>query len=1041
MKISFLLLGIFIFSLSFSQTGKKLDYRFSHLTTADGLAGNQILFMTQDDKGYIWIYSIFNGLQRYDGIRFQTFGEQFLNKENNTFEIHELTFTEGHLYVRMADEIYVFDPFRQKFNKVKYQDNSERISFFNANGEVWKIGSHSITIINKDGSKKLEQIFLNKISKTNPILLYDTVRQNYWFRQGNELIMLHGKSRKVFSSKNPEKNSLLSFLDPQKKLGISNMTIDEDDNFWISTWVGGLIKYNLATNQIREYNLAEVLKKEKHDVRKDPLGVTNFFTDNHKQLWVCTYGAGLLKYNNMTDRFDYMIFEKNNRNSIQYNYEQYALIQDKQENLWVGTDMGISIFNPYNEYFKTLRNEPGNVSSMPSNEIINSYQTRNRDLWVGTWGGGIAVYDSNFTFKKNYKFRSVVHNMVWCFAEDKKGRIWAGCQEGWIHRFNPVTTKFEKPFRILGNISTVTYAMSDNKGNLYFGYNNGNIAKWDANKDSFYLYKHRVLHNNRPVPIQLMLSVNQQSIWVTNGKFLYHLDPQKLLYTDSISLFSGKYTSNNIQWHSSFSLVNDSILLVASFKGKPGYINVNSKKFKELKIPEEIVRKRITDLERDENGKIWFTTGSNLYQFIPGPPSQLINYYIGNEIINGSFRQYGMLHLNANKHAIWTSSEIVIFNPKQLSTSKKGSKVNLPTITGLKVFDQYFLIDSLLLHNKPVSLKYNQNFITIEFAPLLYAMPYLQKYFYKLSGVNDNWVPDDGNFRASYTNLKPGKYIFSIKPESAFRDDQIVSFQIEITPPFYQTWWFYTAAILAAILIGIFLIKRRIQVIRKEAGLRQKVLETEMAALRAQMNPHFIFNCISAIDNLIQNDEKDKATTYLSTFAKLIRHVLDSSKNEVVPFYKDFDTIRLFIELERLRSNNKFDYKLAASSELIEGDYKVPPMLIQPFIENAIHHGLRNKPGQNGFLEIAAHVEKDLIIYSITDNGVGRARAAELNRINRPEHNSYGIQISRDRIKNFNRSKGMNNRQHLNDDLIITDLFEDDKPAGTSVCLKLKINS
>lgn len=262
---------------------------------------------------------------------------------------------------------------------------------------------------------------------------------------------------------------------------------------------------------------------------------------------------------------------------------------------------------------------------------------------------------------------------------------------------------------------------------------------------------------------------------------------------------------------------------------------------------------------------------------------------------------------------------------------------------------------------------------------------------------------------------------------------------IIIEPHFWQTWWFYTICGLAGFTTVYVIHRRRIKAVRSKALLKQQVMETEMAALRAQINPHFIFNSISAIDSLIQNNKKEDGTHYLARFAKLIRNVLDSSKNNTIPFHKDFETIKLFIELERFRSSNKFNYELKADDELLHSDFRVPPMLVQPFIENAIHHGLRNKEGGDKQLTVRATLKGDYIIYTITDNGVGRAKAEELKKINRPEHVSYGIQISRDRLRNFNHRFQFLHETDK-DDLSITDLYINDHPAGTRVRLKLKIS-
>ena len=235
------------------------------------------------------------------------------------------------------------------------------------------------------------------------------------------------------------------------------------------------------------------------------------------------------------------------------------------------------------------------------------------------------------------------------------------------------------------------------------------------------------------------------------------------------------------------------------------------------------------------------------------------------------------------------------------------------------------------------------------------------------------------------------------------------------------------------VVINIFLKRKneKLESEQKQAALQKKSLELEMQALRAQMNPHFIFNCLSAIDTLIHTGNADKATVYLSRFARLIRLVLDSLKNNLVPFQKDFETMQLYLELEQFRCNHKFSYSLMADSDLQHGDYKVPPLIAQPFIENAIHHGLLNKTDDNRKLEIMASLVEGQIVYSITDNGIGRRKAAVLKELNKPEHQSYGIDITRERVH-------LHNRNGLNTDVTITDLEEaDGKPLGTKAVVKI----
>ena len=341
----------------------------------------------------------------------------------------------------------------------------------------------------------------------------------------------------------------------------------------------------------------------------------------------------------------------------------------------------------------------------------------------------------------------------------------------------------------------------------------------------------------------------------------------------------------------------------------------------------------------------------------------------------------------------------------------------------------------MLFTNRPVNLSYQQNFLTIEFALLNFSNPQQINYYYLLDDVDKDWVNAGTKNIASYTNLQPGKYIFSVRAGDGNDSTEVTSFSIIITPPFWKTLLFKITVLAAACLLVFWLFKKRIKTIRHEAALKQKIAETETKALRAQMNPHFIFNCLTSIDNLIQMDEKEKATLYLSKFAKLIRSILESSASNAVPCWKDLETLQLYLQLESLRWDNKFAYSLNISDEILNGDYKVPPLIIQPFVENAIHHGLLNKIEADKKLQLDVFVSGNNIHYIIEDNGVGRIKAAAYKQLNKPAYPSMGMQITTDRIHLFNQDSN-------NGSVKITDLYNADNHAsGTRVEVELIIQS
>ena len=236
-------------------------------------------------------------------------------------------------------------------------------------------------------------------------------------------------------------------------------------------------------------------------------------------------------------------------------------------------------------------------------------------------------------------------------------------------------------------------------------------------------------------------------------------------------------------------------------------------------------------------------------------------------------------------------------------------------------------------------------------------------------------------------------------------------------------------------IIIAFVIYKNIQSNKKrtDAAFKQNIAEVQMRSLRSQMNPHFIFNSLNSIENYMLRNDKNKAVEYLNKFSSLIRIILNSGRIEFFPFIKDFEGIQLYVELEQLRFNNKFCYKTDVDAELMNGDYKVPSLLIQPYVENAIIHGLSQSEAPDLELKLAATLHDDYITYIIEDNGIGRAQSQKYKQHNKPGYKSLGMQLTQERIDIFNR------QQKSDGTVAIEDLYDEHgQAAGTRVKLTIK---
>jgi len=221
---------------------------------------------------------------------------------------------------------------------------------------------------------------------------------------------------------------------------------------------------------------------------------------------------------------------------------------------------------------------------------------------------------------------------------------------------------------------------------------------------------------------------------------------------------------------------------------------------------------------------------------------------------------------------------------------------------------------------------------------------------------------------------------------------------------------------------------------RQKIQSQKSKAELQMQVFRAQMNPHFIFNSLTGVEYFILQNDKRQASVYLNKFASLIRIMLSNSRKDVVPFADDLKTIKLYVDLELLRFNHNFCYMTDVDENLMENDYKVPPLLIQPFVENAILHGFASSEKKDLRLKISALRNGDYLIYTVEDNGIGRKESAANNALNKPNHQSLGLQITKQRIDIFN-------EQHKAESSInIVDLYDEFlHPSGTKVTVKIKM--
>jgi len=304
------------------------------------------------------------------------------------------------------------------------------------------------------------------------------------------------------------------------------------------------------------------------------------------------------------------------------------------------------------------------------------------------------------------------------------------------------------------------------------------------------------------------------------------------------------------------------------------------------------------------------------------------------------------------------------------------------------------------------------------------AYRYQQEYLeHKDSLTNQETKARLADFEVLYQAKQKEEKIALLQQENDIKNLQLKSSR--------QTNILYGVIFLSILSVLSLLFWQRSKQQRLETDKVKAELQTQV--LRSQMNPHFIFNCLNSIENFIMQNDKRMASDYLNKFSKLIRSILDSSRNEVVPLAKDMEALQLYVELEQLRFNHKFSFTSFVDPALCGGDYCVPSLLVQPFVENAIVHGLAHSEEEKLNLTVTASLENDTIKYIVQDNGIGRKKAKTYQELNKPYHKSVGLKITEERINMFNQ------QSQAGEFVSITDLYDGEQhPKGTKVEILLK---
>lgn len=928
---------------------------FRQYTTDDGLASSETYCIIQDKQGYIWISSD-NGVSRFDGYQFRNYGLKDGLKENVIFEMHLDSL--GRLWMQaMGGNLYYLDgdtirPYWNNQVLLNFKNRPDFVKGFIVEGAGKRVHIATLTY------------GVISISKNGKTTTYPQPEPSFWqvFEKNDQGITA------IYAQSSPE---ILKAYG--KKLAQQNRS----SPVYLHTKKGTQAFSDLYASQGKGQFSGFVSVH---------LGSGKYFFQFRSTVWYIENGQIRWK-----QHFPHHIL--------------YArLMQNGQLCIGLNHHQGLKVF-PSVEAF---RNEPG-ATWLPGQIVSYFMEDREGNCWLATNENGVFYAPAN-AFSVHDQETGLPDEKVTALTRKNDHELFVGLGNGEIWHLEQDLNQWTKLPVVPGNgfirdlyfdqqqqrlwagrLSLVylqqnkwiAYSASPKQG-TQFGMANRITSSpkgerlWLSNHVGFMAIElPQQVASNVHIQYGLRTYVAREDfagrVWVGCPQGLFELKDGVLLERQNLHPAFALRVED-------LSLLPDSTLVVATKGG--GLVFWKKGKHEQLTTEQGLCADMLECLYVDEKGTVWAGTLNGL------------------NCISGSWGERKVESITV-AHGL-PSNEI-----SRISSS--GGNVWVATNKGLVHFLEKSIshlsprpiLASVLANNqpldlaKPLALPWDKNNLEINFFAINFKMNGKIPYRYRMDG--GAWtqaLSGSLNFPA----LPPGQRFFEVQAQN---EDGIwsesTSIHFSINPPWWGSHWAKTGAIFALLTSFFLFYKYRTQRLKKQYNIQQQISELERAALQAQMNPHFIFNCLNSIQNYILQSEKESAILYLGRFASLVRSVLNASVAGKISLEEELSLLNNYLALEKLRFKDRFTYEVKTAENLNVLDVYIPPLLIQPYVENALLHGIS---GKNSGGEVSVFFEKkaNYLEVSIQDNGVGlNANGTEVK--NTKTHKSFGMSITRNRLE------------------------------------------
>ncbi len=926
---------------------------FRNYTTSDGLPSSEVYTAFEDSQGYIW-FGTDNGVSRFNGYEFENFGASEGLMDNVVFHIKE-----------------------------------------DAKGRIWMNTMSGKLFYYEEGAihpYAYNHIFIDNKSK------FMTPTGFQFNKAGDLVVGLWGWG--------------ILQIDEHGNYGLLS---DGLDATMFLTEVEGEVIYatvlhqNLtpkALKKLNEQTLSFCLIKADtsiyHTISGISIAPNNYIAFKHADRLNLLVGNHLLQ----TDK------NLNVLSSIQVNFSLAAAIPGKEETLWIGLKQGKGI-RRYSSRKDLLRSKF--ESYLEGYSISKIMVDGSGGYWLTSLENGI-FYTSSLDYLVFDELSGIVSDNISTLARKTDSSFYFGIRSGYIYEFNARTNQVElvKAGNDKEEVHDLVYDPSQDqlwKAGTTIGYLKD--QQWFGIDNIYSSFAAKLSGKG------LFLSNDHQSIWSYQHGGFHKVDTKakKLVYNSYLTLLirrtlavfedsSGRIWVGNVDGLFEF---RDSVLhavnhsnpifnmrveaigqlsggaLVVATKGGVAIWDGDTVWVVDEKVG--LTSNMVENIFIDSQNVIWIGT-------LAGLNKVSLNASLSNVKVEPITTAHG-LPSNEINDILALGNRIWIATSKGLVSIPKEFPNNANTYTPV--------LQSAQVNNQktnPARVKsypYGSNNWQFQFFSPNYKFPGKIPYRYR-TNVNDDWSYTN-NPNINFAQLAPGNYTFEVQAQN---EDQLWSESLRvpfsINAPFWQKLSFQLLGVGSLLGFVVLLFQRRLKRLQKEAQTQQEINELKRAALQAQMNPHFVFNCLNSIQQFIAIGDKKNALHYLSRFAQLIRKTLQVSTKSRIPLEDEVNMLRNYLELEKARFGNKFEYSIEVEPQIDGFEMEIPPLLIQPYVENAIIHGIAriDKPGQIDISFVLQ--EKDLKV-TVSDNGIGIHQSKTAQNALMADKKSLGMDITQKRLR------------------------------------------